>query len=147
MTLKRMFTTQVVESDTFFALPLPARQLYFHICLHCDDDGFCDCMEMVRRLCGSTAAAVKALVDAGYLIKFLNVYAVTHFRVQNKIRKDRLHECRYPELASVIYVLPDGTYTTDPFPNCPTLLETRYYPENKNDRQMSGNSLTDGGLI
>ena len=39
---KRMFSIEVVESDAFCVLPSTAQNLYFHLCMNADDDGFVD---------------------------------------------------------------------------------------------------------
>ena len=39
---KRMFCSDITESDRFLDLPAKSQALYFHLCMRSDNDGFVD---------------------------------------------------------------------------------------------------------
>ena len=87
---KRMFSKKVLYAPDFFRLSAVVKYLYIEICLECDDDGFCPWPDRVLRNCGADRADLQALVDAGYLLDFEEVVVVTHWRVQNCLKADRV---------------------------------------------------------
>jgi len=107
-----MFSKKVLYAPDFFRLSAVVKYLYIEICLECDDDGFCPWPDRVLRNCGADRADLQALVDAGYLLDFEEVVVVTHWRLHNTLRKDRIKAPAFPQLAKKLWVLEDGTYST-----------------------------------
>ena len=44
-----MFSNSVVESDAFLEMPDSSQNLYFHLSMHADDDGFVDKWKSIMR--------------------------------------------------------------------------------------------------
>lgn len=90
MAQRRMFSIQITDSDDFISLPQTAQALYFHLCMHADDDGFLNNVNgIIRSVCGNKED-YKTLCDAGYIIALDSaVSVVTHWKVHNYIQKDR----------------------------------------------------------
>ena len=108
---RRMFSANIINSDAFMELPPMAQNLYFHLNMRADDDGFVNSPRMVTRLTGATEGDLAMLTERGFLLSFPNgVAAVTHWRVHNLIRRDRYNPTRYQELYSSLSVLPNGEY-------------------------------------
>ena len=117
MAVRRMFSISIVDSDVFLDLPPGAQNLYFHLNLRADDDGFVNNPRMVMRIVGAQEEDLAALLERGFLLSFDNgVVAVTHWRVHNRIRKDRYVPTRYREQLSRLSLLPDGAYAELPGP-------------------------------
>ncbi len=90
MAKRRMISTDVVSTDAFLGMSLRARELYLHINLEADDDGFIPSALKVTRMVGASKKHLSELVDKGYLIAFEGgLHLVTHWLLNNQIRKAR----------------------------------------------------------
>ena len=90
MAKRRMISTDVVSTDAFLGMSLRARELYLHINLEADDDGFISSALKVTRMVGASKKHLSELVDKGYLIAFEGgLHLVTHWLLNNQIRKAR----------------------------------------------------------
>ncbi|OGZ69214.1 MAG: hypothetical protein A3D44_00810 [Candidatus Staskawiczbacteria bacterium RIFCSPHIGHO2_02_FULL_42_22] len=97
MANKRMFNKTICRTDNFVAMPPTAQNLYFHLGLEADDDGFVT-PQMVMKTLGSPEDDLKILVAKGYVIPFdKKVVVITHWKIHNKIAKDRYHRTIYQE--------------------------------------------------
>lgn len=98
MAERRMFAKSVVMDDKFLDLAPVTRCLYFALGMCADDDGFVGAPKRVMKYCGANRKALDGLVEAGYIKLFPSgVAAITHWTVNNKIRKDRYRETVYLE--------------------------------------------------
>lgn len=98
MAERRMFAKTIVCSDMFLELPISAQALYFHLGMQADDDGFVNSPKMIRMVSGACGGDITVLENAGLIIRFSSgVLAIRHWRVNNKIRKDRYRPTRYVE--------------------------------------------------
>ena len=52
MAQKRMFNNSVVGSDEFLEMPDSSQNLYFHLSMQADDDGFVDNWKSIMRMTG-----------------------------------------------------------------------------------------------
>lgn len=87
---RRLISPQVTETDSFLDMSPSAQALYFHMNLYADDDGFVDNPKSVQRMVGATSDDLRRLVEKKFLLLFDDgVVVITHWRVQNAIRKDR----------------------------------------------------------
>lgn len=125
MAERRMFHTSVVESDAFLDLPLAAQALYFHICMHADDDGFVNGPKQITRMLGATADDLTALIETGFLLWFDGIAVVKHWRMANSLKNDRLRLPRYPEIAQNLYLKDTKCYTLTPHPDLQSLMEIK----------------------
>lgn len=115
MAEKRMFAKQTVTSDRFLDLPVKAKVLYFYLSLYADDEGFISCAKNIQRMTGCKPSDLKVLCDRGYLIAFdSGVYAITHWKLNNSIRADRLKKTSFENERAMLYVRADGMYVLDP---------------------------------
>lgn len=53
MAQKRMFDKQITNSDDFIEMPATSQNLYFHLSMNADDDGFVNNWKSIMRLVGS----------------------------------------------------------------------------------------------
>ena len=90
MAKKRMFSLDVVETDTFVDLPDSAQKLYFHLGMYGDDDGFISRPRMVARSVNCTDADLEILIKNGFLIRFdSGVIAIRDWYINNDLKNDR----------------------------------------------------------
>ena len=98
MANRRMFSLDVVDTDDFIDLPTSAQALYFHLGMRADDDGFVSSPKKITKMVACSAADLKVLVDARYLIPFESgVVVIKDWKVNNYIQKDRYTPTRYQE--------------------------------------------------
>ena len=115
MAARRMFSINIVNSDAFLDMPAGTQNLYFHLNMRADDDGFVNNPRMVMRIVGAEETDLALLIRKGYLLSFDNgVVVITHWRVHNLIRKNRYTPTQYPELLSRLTRSPNGEYAFRP---------------------------------
>ena len=79
MAEKRMFSMKIIDTDEFLELPVSAQNLYFHLSMRADDDGFVGNPRTVARIVGSDEEDLTALENKGFVILFRNgVAAIRH---------------------------------------------------------------------
>jgi len=89
MAQRRMFSKNVARTDQFLDMPPSTQNLYFHLGLEADDDGFVS-PKMIMRMLGSTQDDYSVLVAKGFIIPFQSgVIVIRHWRVNNELKSDR----------------------------------------------------------
>lgn len=117
-----MFDKSVVCTDTFLDMPATTQNLYFHLSMVADDDGFVDNWRSIMKMCGNSTDDMKLLIAKSYVIPFESgVIVIKHWRLNNFLRKDRHIDTKYQEeLANLevdknnIYVLSGQPYIGQP---------------------------------
>ena len=90
MANRRMFSLDVVDTDTFLDMPCSARLLYYDLGMRADDDGFLADAKKILRFTGASKDDLNVLIARGFVIAFeTGVVVIRHWRVNNQIRKDR----------------------------------------------------------
>ena len=122
---RRMVHRKIVESDAFYALPEGAQSLYLHLTVNADDDGFVNSAgSIVARIKGGQGK-LDILVKRRFLLQFGDIYVIKHWRVGNSLKSDRKKPLAYPDIAAMIWIKPNRSYTDHYVPDCETLLETK----------------------
>ena len=86
-----MFAKSIIDSDMFLDLPLSAQNLYFHLSIRADDDGFVNSPKKIMKITDTTPNDLNILIKENFLIAFESgVVVIRHWKVHNAIRKDRL---------------------------------------------------------
>ena len=84
-----MFSKSVARTDAFLDMSQGTQNLYFHLGIEADDDGFVS-PKMIMRMLGSTTDDLKTLVVKGFVIPFESgVIVIRHWRENNYIQSDR----------------------------------------------------------
>ena len=90
MAQKRMFNNSVVGSDEFLEMPDSSQNLYFHLSMQADDDGFVDKWKSIMRMTGKKEDDLKILIAKSFVIPFdTGVLVIRHWRLNNYLQKDR----------------------------------------------------------
>ncbi len=141
MAERRMFSTKVVCSDAFMALPKSAQALYLQICMRADDDGFLNNAGQIVKSAGAKPSDLRTLITKRFLLEFPDgVILVKHWRMANSLKRDRAKPPIYPAAAASVYIKPNKSYTDHPVDGCQTLLEykTGYLDTPDSRRNPSG---------
>lgn len=120
MAQKRMFNNSVVSSDDFIEMPDSSQNLYFHLSMQADDDGFVDNWKSIMRMTGKKDDDLKILIAKSFIIPFdTGILVIKHWRLNNYIQKDRYHETIYKEEKAMLSMDKSNVYNlyTDCIPS------------------------------
>jgi len=112
MAERRMFSKTIIDSDIFLDMPQTTQNLYFHLNMRADDEGFVNSPKKIMRMVGSNQNDLEILLSKRYLIAFKSgVIVIKHFKLHNTIRKDRMKETLYLEEKALLMEKENGSYT------------------------------------
>ena len=98
MAEKRMFSKKIIDTDWFMDMPASTQNLYFHLSMRADDDGFVASPKRIIKLIGATEDDYKILIAKKFVIPFESgVCVITDWRINNYLRNDRYTETIYKE--------------------------------------------------
>ena len=142
MAERRMFAKNIIDTDTFLDMPASSQNLYFHLAMRADDDGFVDNPRKIQRIVGASDDDLRILIGKRYILAFdSGVIVIKHWRLHNYIRKDRYTPTLYKEEKSSLYLKENGAYTDHP----PDLLETPEMPPEKEPDSLPENGVATNG--
>ena len=99
-----MFSKTIMGSDTFTDMTASTQMLYVHLSLQADDDGFLGNPRKIQRMIGCSSDDLSKLVDENFIISFPSgVIAITHWKINNQIKKDRYRETIYLKEKALLY--------------------------------------------
>lgn len=101
MAKRRMFSLDVVDTDSFLDLPASSQSLYFHLGMRADDDGFVSSPKRITAMVGAAGDDLKLLIAKGFVIPFESgVCVIRDWRVNNYIQRDRYTPSFTPKKSS-----------------------------------------------
>ncbi|PLA01731.1 replisome organizer [Streptococcus anginosus] len=116
---KRMFSLKIVDSDLFLDMPLSSQCLYFHLSMRADDDGFVNNPKKIIKIIGANEDDLKILIAKGFVIVFdQGIIVITHWKINNYIRKDRYKPTMYIEQKQQLYQTENGAYISEEKVGC-----------------------------
>ncbi len=94
-----MFSLKVVDTDSFLDMSPTAQNLYFHLGMRADDDGFIANPKRIQKMIGAPEDDLKILYAKNFIIPMATngVSVVTHWKVNNLIKGDRYTPTIYLE--------------------------------------------------
>lgn len=102
----------LIDSDSFLDIPPTAQNLYFHLSMRTDDDGFVNSPRKIQRMVSAADDDLKLLLAKGYIIAFESgVIVIKHWRMHNYIQKDRYKPTIYQHEKSLLEQGENGMYT------------------------------------
>lgn len=105
MAERRMLAKSVVDSDEFLDMPSSAQNLYFHLSIRADDDGFIT-PRKVMRLVRASDDDLRILMAKKFIIPFESgVVVIRHWKINNYLRSDRHTETVYQDELSSLEVV------------------------------------------
>ena len=98
MAERRMIAKSIIKSDLFLDMPATTQNLYFHMLLEADDDGFINSPKSIMRVIGAKDDDIKVLIAKQFVIPFESgVLVIKHWKIHNYIQKDRYRPSLRPE--------------------------------------------------
>ena len=114
MAQKRMFDKTITNSDEFLEMPDSSQNLYFHLSMNADDDGFVNNWKSIMRMTGHKEDDLKVLIAKQFIIPFdSGVIVIKHWRINNYLRNDRYIETKYKEEKSKLTLDDNLVYQLD----------------------------------
>lgn len=111
MAQKRMFDKTITNNDNFLEMPDSTQNLYFHLSMEADDDGFVDNWKSIMRMTGKKEDDLKLLIAKSFIIPFeTGVIVIKHWRINNYLRKDRYHQTKYLKEKSLLTIEENEEY-------------------------------------
>ena len=96
MANRRMFSLDVVDTDKFLDMPASSQNLYFHLGMRADDDGFVSSPKKITKLVNCATDDLNVLISRGFILDVGDgIVVVRHWRQNNYIPKDRYHPTIY----------------------------------------------------
>lgn len=112
MARKRMFDIEVVDTDLFLDMPQSTQNLYFHLGMRADDDGFVSNPKKIIKLVGANEDDLKILIAKSLIIPFESgIIVIRHWKLNNYLRKDRYIETIYKQEKSMLNEDENGVYS------------------------------------
>lgn len=106
-----MFSKKIVDTDWFMDMPASSQNLYFHLSMRADDDGFVASPKRIMKLVGATEDDYKLLIAKKFIIPFESgVCVITDWRINNYLRSDRYTETIYLEEKKMLELDKNGKY-------------------------------------
>lgn len=104
----------IIDSDAFLDMPTSSQNLYMHMLMRADDDGFVSNPKRISRMVGASDDDIKVLISKKFVIPFeTGVCVIKHWRIHNYIQKDRYQETKYLEEKAMLQVKDNGSYSFD----------------------------------
>lgn len=114
MAQKRMFDKTITNSDDFLEMPDSSQNLYFHLSMNADDDGFVNNWKSIMRMTGHKEDDLKVLTAKQFIIPFdSGVIVIKHWRINNYLRNDRYVETKFKDEKSKLMLDDNLVYQMD----------------------------------
>lgn len=98
MAERRMMAKSIIDTDMFLDMPISSQNLYFHMLLRADDDGFISNPKSILRTIGASEDDLKLLLAKQYIFGFESgVVVIKDWKIHNYIRSDRYKPSQLPE--------------------------------------------------
>lgn len=98
MATRRMFSKTITSSSRFLMMPQSTQNLYFHLGMNADDDGFCEHFTIMR-MTESKPDDLKILQAKGFVHVFDDrVLVILDWKENNYLRSDRYTPSKYLEI-------------------------------------------------
>ncbi len=118
MANRRMFSLDVVDTDRFLEMPASSQNLYFHLGMRADDDGFVSSPKKITKLVSCGEDDLNILISKGFVIAFDGgIVVIRHWKQNNYIQSDRYKQTLYKKELSALTVN-NGAYEIDMYTPC-----------------------------
>lgn len=112
MAEKRMFSKKIIDTDWFMDMPASTQNLYFHLSMRADDDGFVSSPKGIIKLVGASDDDFRVLISKKFIIPFESgVCVITDWRINNYLRNDRHTDTIHKEELQQLSIDENGKYS------------------------------------
>lgn len=108
---RRVFSSDIVESDAFLDMPLTSQALYMHLNMNADNDGFVN-PKRILRMVGANDDDLRILIAKRFIILFdSGIAVIKHWWINNTKRHDRHVPTSYLNELSQLIQKDNKSYT------------------------------------
>jgi len=112
MAERRMFAKTIIDSDAFLEMPATTQNLYFHLSMRADDEGFVNNPKAISRVVGTKDDDLKILFSKKFIIGFdSGVIVIKAWKIHNYIQNDRFNETKYKNEKALLELDENKSYT------------------------------------
>lgn len=112
MAERRMFSKSIIDSDLFLDMPSSTQNLYFHLAMRGDDDGFVNSPQKIMRMVSCSKNDMDMLIFKNFIIPFeTGICVIKHWRIHNYIRNDRYTPTIYTDEKTMLSLDDNKAYT------------------------------------
>ena len=113
MANRRMFSLDVVDTDKFLDMPATSQNLYFHLGMRADDDGFVSNPKKITKLVNCGNDDLNVLISRGFVLVMEDgIVVIRHWKQNNYIQSDRYKATIYQQQLAALSVN-NGVYEVD----------------------------------
>jgi hypothetical protein len=114
MAQRRMFNLKIVDTDAFLDMPQSTQNLYFHLGMRADDEGFIGNVKRTMKMIGSSEDDLRVLISKKFILTFESgVVVIKHWKMNNYLQNDRLQKTTYTQEKSQLNIKDNKSYTLD----------------------------------
>ena len=136
MAERRMFSKTIINSDLFLDLPSSAQNLYFHLSLNADDEGFVNSPKKIMKYVNSQTEDIELLIENGFVNKFdSGIVVIIHWNLHNYIQKDRFKATIYQKEKQQLVLVGKKYVMKDECTQFVSILETQDSIEKSSEEQ------------
>lgn len=140
-----MFAKTIIDSDMFLDMPSSTQNLYFHLNMRADDEGFVNAPKKVMRVIQANNNDLDILIAKKFVLTFHSgVLVIKHWKLHNTIRKDRFTKTLYTEEKKQLYEKENGSYTFTRYENAMKQVSNADIEQSED---MATNGLPDGNQM
>lgn len=137
MAERRMFSKQVIDTDFFMDMPIPARLLYYDLAMRADDDGFVASPKKIIRMIGCSEDDLKILIAKQLIIRFdSGVCVIRDWKIHNYVRPDRYRETQYIVEKRQLMLSENGSYQIEEYTGMTSGIPTDNHMTYQQDTQV-----------
>jgi len=131
-----MFSKTIINSDLFLDLPSSAQNLYFHLSLNADDEGFVNSPKKIMKYVNSQTEDMELLIENGFVKKFdSGIVVIIHWNLHNYIQKDRFKATIYQKEKQQLVLVGKKYVMKDECTQFVSILETQDSIEKNSEEQ------------
>lgn len=136
MAERKMFSKTIINSDLFLDLPSSAQNLYFHLSLNADDEGFVNSPKKIMKYVNSQTEDIELLIENGFVNKFdSGIVVIIHWNLHNYIQKDRFKATIYQKEKQQLVLVGKKYVMKDECTQFVSILETQDSIEKSSEEQ------------
>ena len=105
MANRRMFSLDIVDTDAFLDMSDGSQNLYFHLGMRADDDGFISNPKKIARMLGANNDDYIMLKAKRFVLELEDgICVIKHWLMHNQIKKDRYTPTKWVKQKQLLFV-------------------------------------------
>jgi hypothetical protein len=134
MAERRMMSKKIIHSDSFLDMPATSQNLYFHLLLEADDEGFVNSPKRIQRTVGATDGDAQMLLLKKFILSFESgLIVIKHWRMHNYIQNDRFKSTSHKNERAKLSIRDNQSYTLSEIKENVSISDTNCTPSIEED--------------